>query len=309
MESVLTARAPNLTADQAYALCARLAKTHYENFTVGSWLLPRDKRRHVYAIYAFCRSVDDLGDEHPGDRLAALDVWEEDLLRCYDGSPRHPYLVALQQTIGEFDIPRDPFLKLVEANRMDQAISRHPTYGDLEYYCQHSANPVGHLVLYVFGYRDAERQRLSDFTCTALQLANFWQDVSRDYGMGRIYLPLEDMERFGYTEDELARGVFTDGFRDLMGLRGRASPRSVPPWPQARGDPGGPAEAGRSAIQQGRHEGLGHHRGPWIQRPAQKAGAVQGREGPPHAGHHVADQARSRPIGPSSYPTGVSLGD
>ena len=216
MQSVLSEGPSTCTVLESYARCAQLARTHYENFTVVSWLLPREKQDHMYAVYAFCRFVDDLGDEHEGDRLQALDEWERDLLRCYEGRPHHPYMVGLQNTIQEFDIPREPFLKLIEANRMDQRVTRHPTYADLDFYCQHSANPVGHLVLYVFGHRDPERQRLSDYTCTALQLANFWQDVSRDYAMGRIYLPLEDMERFGYTEDELARGVVTDGFRGLM---------------------------------------------------------------------------------------------
>ena len=216
MKVLLSGSAPSTTAEEGYARCAELAKTHYENFTVGSWLLPRDKRKHIYAIYAFCRSVDDLGDEHQGDRLKALDEWELDLLRCYDGTPQHPYLIALQETIRSFDIPADPFLKLLEANRMDQTVTRYASYGDLENYCRHSANPVGHLVLYVFGYRDEERQRLSDHTCTALQLANFWQDVARDHAMGRIYIPLEDMERFLYSEDDLARGLFTSQFRDMM---------------------------------------------------------------------------------------------
>jgi squalene synthase HpnC len=205
-----------VTVEQAYARCALLAQTHYENFTVGSWLLPRDKRPHMYAIYAYCRGVDDLGDEYEGNRMAALDAWEEDLERCYDGTPRHPFMVALQQTIREFDIPIEPFRMLVEANRMDQTITRHQTYDDLERYCQHSANPVGHLVLYLFGYRDEERQALSDHTCTALQLTNFWQDIARDHEMGRVYLPVEDMERFGYTEDMLAAGEFNPQFRDMM---------------------------------------------------------------------------------------------
>ena len=218
MDSVVSARRASVTVDEAYAQCAALARSHYENFTVASWLLPGDKRPHLNAIYAFCRFVDDLGDEYAGDRLGALDEWEADLRRCYDGEPVHPYLLALQNTIREFDIPIEPFARLVEANRMDQTAKRHRTYQDLELYCRHSANPVGHLVLYVFGYRDEERQRLSDFTCIGLQLANFWQDVARDYGTGRIYLPLEDMERFGYSESELGRGEVTDGFRRLMGF-------------------------------------------------------------------------------------------
>ena len=216
MDALLKGAAASCTVEEAYALCKELAKTHYENFSVGSWLLPRNTRKHFYAIYAFCRFVDDLGDEFEGDRMQALDFWEGELERCYRGSPTHPYTIALQETIAAFDIPREPFARLIAANRMDQSDTRYATYDDLDYYCRHSANPVGHLVLYVCGYRDAERQRLSDFTCTALQLANFWQDVARDYAMGRVYIPVEDMERFGYSEEELARGSVTDAFRDLM---------------------------------------------------------------------------------------------
>ena len=205
-----------LSVDQSYVLCERLAKTHYENFSIASFLLPQDKRRHFYAIYAFCRFVDDLGDEFDGDRLGALDYWQNETEACFFGEPSHPYMMALRDTIHSFDIPKEPLLNLIEANRMDQTIMRYPTYQDLEHYCRHSANPVGRLVLYVCGYRDEERQRLSDYTCAALQLTNFWQDVSRDYAKGRIYIPLEDMETFDYTEEELARHEVTDGFRQLM---------------------------------------------------------------------------------------------
>lgn len=204
------------SVEEAYASCAHLAHTQHENFTVVTWLLPREKRRHAYAIYAFCRTTDDLGDEASGDRLARLDQWEEELRRCYLGEPRHPVMVALQETIRQFDIPDQPFLRLIEANRMDQRVSRYPTYSDLLHYCQHSANPVGHMVLYLFGHRDAERQRLSDATCTALQLTNFWQDVKRDLALGRVYIPLEDMAAFHYSEEELRRGVVDERFRALM---------------------------------------------------------------------------------------------
>ena len=204
------------STEEAYDYCGALARSHYENFTVASWFLPRDKRPHVYAVYAFCRFVDDLGDEAQGDQLALLDRWEEELRACYDGTPAHPIAVALADTIRRFDIPMEPFLKLVEANRMDQRTQRHPTYDDLLFYCDHSANPVGRLFLYLFGYRDEERQRMSDATCTALQLTNFWQDVRRDLDMGRIYIPQEDMERFGCTEDQLREGVADDAFRELM---------------------------------------------------------------------------------------------
>ncbi len=216
MELLLSESGPEVSAEVGYSRCAELARTHYENFSVGSWLLPGDKRKHIYAVYAFCRFVDDLGDEYEGDRIEALDAWEREVNLCYEDTPRHPYMVALQETIRAFDIPRAPFLKLIEANRMDQVNTRYETYEDLEHYCRHSANPVGQMVLYVFGYRDEERHRLSDYTCTALQLTNFWQDVARDYAMGRIYIPQEDMDRFRYTESELADGVFTPEFRDLM---------------------------------------------------------------------------------------------
>ena len=239
------------TVEAAHQYCRWLARSHYENFTVGSWLLPEGTRRHMYAIYAYCRTVDDLGDEatirspqsgagetgavallasnlaNPNAfadddrayRLALLDLWEAELEACYTGAPTNPVMVALEETIEAFDLPRDPFLKLIEANRMDQHTRRHPTYQDLLHYCEHSANPVGRLVLYLFGYRDGERQRLSDATCTALQLTNFWQDVARDWDKGRIYIPLEDMDRHGYTEEELARRQVTPAFRELMAFQ------------------------------------------------------------------------------------------
>jgi len=209
------------TLQVARAYCQRLARRHYENFTIASWLLPRPMWQHVYNIYAFCRGVDDLGDEAPGDRLALLDRWEEELRRCYQGSPQHPVFIALQETIHRYHIPPEPFLKLIEANRMDQRQARYPTFQDLLYYCDHSANPVGHLFLYLCGYSDPERQRLADYTCTALQLTNFWQDIAIDLAKGRIYIPLEDMARFGYTEEELQAGVVNDNFRRLMAFQVR----------------------------------------------------------------------------------------
>lgn len=199
-----------------FASCERLARSHYENFTVASFLLPRAVRRHLHAVYAFCRHTDDLGDEAEGDRLQLLDAWEAELRRCYGGEPQHPVLRALQHTIATYRIPAEPFLRLIEANRMDQRVHRFPTYADLLYYCEHSANPVGRMVLHVLGYEDPQRQRLSDATCTALQLANFWQDAARDLDRGRIYIPLEDMVRFGYSEQELLARVANDRFRALM---------------------------------------------------------------------------------------------
>lgn len=211
--------AHDLTMDtaEAFAWTRQLAKTHYENFTVGSWLLPRDKRQHVFNLYAYARTVDDLGDEFEGERLAALDDFERRLRRCHVGDPgEEPLFVALAPTIRDFEIPIEPFLKLIEANRMDQHRKRHATIEDLIYYCDFSANPCGHLFLHVFGYRDRARQSLADCTCTALQLTNFWQDIPIDYRIGRIYLPLEDMKRFGYAEEDLAGSVVNDAFRSLM---------------------------------------------------------------------------------------------
>ena len=200
----------------AFALCERLARAHYENFSLATRLLPGPLRPHLYSIYAFCRGVDDLGDEAAGDRLRLLDEWERLLVTCYSGTPEHPYFLALRETIRQFDIPKQPFLKLIDANRMDQRVKRYADYAQLLDYCDHSANPVGHLALYVFGHRDPELRALADETCTALQLTNFWQDVARDYAMGRIYIPQEDLDRFGVGEDDIASGAATDGFRRLM---------------------------------------------------------------------------------------------
>ena len=216
MAAPLTSDSRVWSREEAFEYCRRLTKTHYENFTVGSLLLPRAKRQHVSNLYAYARTVDDLGDEAKGDRKEILKEWQEDLGRCYEGTPKHPVMVALQDTIRRFDIPVEPFLKLIKANEMDQEIKRYRTFEELLYYCDHSANPCGRLFLYIFNYRDQERHRLADYTCTALQLTNFWQDVTRDWDMRRVYLPMEDMESFSYTEEQLAKGVFNDDFRSLM---------------------------------------------------------------------------------------------
>lgn len=215
-EYAIPERAPSL--EEARAYCERLARSHYENFSVATWFLPRKLQPHFYSIYAYCRISDDLGDEvgDPRQSLALLDEWEAELDACYSGTPRHPVFVALRPTIESCAIPRDPFANLLKAFRQDQTVERYRTFDDLLGYCVNSANPVGHLVLYACGYSDAERQRLSDFTCTALQLANFWQDVIVDYEKGRIYLPLEDLDRFGVSEQEIAGRSFTPAFRELM---------------------------------------------------------------------------------------------
>jgi squalene synthase HpnC len=209
-------RAPSLAEAQQY--CERLARTHYENFSVATWFLPAHLKQHFFNVYAYCRISDDLGDEvgNPQQSLALLDQWEGELNECYQGAPRHPVFVALQQTVRMLDIPRKPFADLLVAFRQDQTVTRYQTFDDLLGYCLNSANPVGRLVLYVCGYRDEERQRLSDFTCTALQLANFWQDVAVDYRKGRIYLPMQDLQHFGVTEQQIAAGRVAPEFVKLM---------------------------------------------------------------------------------------------
>lgn len=208
----------NFSLEEAEAFCRELAKTHYENFTVCSFLVPANKRQHLYNIYAFCRWSDDLGDElaHPQESLQALLRWREELDACYEGKARHPVFIALRVTIARFAIPKKPFADLIEAFTLDQTQPRWPTFEDLLSYCERSANPVGRLFLYLFDIRDPERQKLADFTCTALQLTNFWQDISIDLDKGRIYLPLEDMERFGIGEDDLRAQRCDQRFQELM---------------------------------------------------------------------------------------------
>jgi squalene synthase HpnC len=212
----IPATAPTLTEAREY--CARLARSHYENFSVASWFLPRRLRQHFFNVYAYCRISDDLGDE-VGDTAASLellDQWQQELNACYDGSPKHPVFVALAETVKQFDIPQHEFSDLLIAFKQDQTITRFETFDDVLAYCHYSANPVGHLVLYLCGYRDPERHQLSDFTCTALQLANFWQDVTTDYAKGRIYLPLEDLRRFNVTEDDITCSRNTPAFCAMM---------------------------------------------------------------------------------------------
>lgn len=202
----------------ARVYCGRLARAHYENFSVASVLLPRRLLRHFHAIYAYCRWADDLADEAGGGAraLELLRWWRAELLACYGGRPRHPVLVALQETIRAFDIPPKPFLDLLFAFEQDQLIQRYQSFEELLDYCKGSANPVGRLVLYLFDSFDENKAALSDRICTALQLANFWQDVSRDYAIGRVYVPEEDRQRFGYSDADLAARRFTPAFGELM---------------------------------------------------------------------------------------------
>jgi squalene synthase HpnC len=203
-----------VTLEQAYAYCAGLARSHYENFTIASWLMPRAMRPHMHAIYAYARIADDFADEEHD--LARLDGWEHELDLAYAGTPRHPVFVALADTVRRFDIPRQPFADLLRAFRSDVRFAGFETMDDLLGYARYSANPVGHLVLYLFGFRDARRQQLSDRICTGLQLANFWQDVAIDWGKGRVYFPRQDMARFGYTAAKLGAGIADDSFIALM---------------------------------------------------------------------------------------------
>lgn len=213
-------RIPEVTPTLAEArlYCKTLAESHYENFHVASWFLPEALRPHFHAIYAYCRISDDLGDEvgDPAQALALLDIWGRELDACYEGRARHPVFVALAETIRARSIPKEPFADLLTAFRQDQAVTRYPTNRDLLDYCRYSANPVGRLVLHACGEADEEKFRLSDATCTALQLANFWQDVRRDYAKGRVYLPQDDMRRFGVAEETIAGGPATPQFRALL---------------------------------------------------------------------------------------------
>ncbi|MEK8023294.1 MAG: squalene synthase HpnC [Candidatus Hydrogenedentota bacterium] len=206
------------TPEEAFAYCADLATSHYENFIVGSLLMPRDIRPHLHAVYAFCRWADDLGDEvgDPALSLRLLEDFEREIGDCYSGNARHPVFRALSETVRRFDIPPDPFHHLIRAFKRDQTQTRYATFTDLLHYCRDSANPVGHLFLHLFGYRDPERQRLSDETCTGLQLANHWQDVSVDIVKGRIYLPQEDLDRFAVPENVIQSTRSTKAFLDLM---------------------------------------------------------------------------------------------
>ena len=207
--------------EATFIACEQLAKSHYENFAIGSKMVPKKLRPHFYSIYAFSRCVDDIGDVAKGDRLALLDLWEKQLDACYPDAtdprgPTHPYFIALARTIQLFNIPADPFKRLIEANRRDQKTTSIKTFDDLLEYCTYSANPVGRLVLYLCGIKDKKLQRLADLTCTGLQLANFWQDVTRDLEIGRIYIPIEDMEQFGISEQQVSGGEADDNFRTLM---------------------------------------------------------------------------------------------
>ena len=193
-----------------------LAQAGAENFPVASRLFPRDLRPHLMNVYGFARMVDDVGDEAAGDRSALLDWVASELDAVFGGRPAHPLMTRLAATVERFSLPRQPFDLLIEANRRDQTIHRYRTYGELADYCTYSANPVGELVLRITGTLTAERLALSDSTCTGLQLVEFWQDLGEDGANDRVYIPLEDIERFGYSVEQLLTGEDDDRFVQLM---------------------------------------------------------------------------------------------
>src|SRR5467141_3438341 len=218
LEIAANAPSPGCTPEAAQSYTRWLATHHYENFSVVSWLLPKELHQHFYNLYAYCRWADDLGDEVPDTRraLELLAWWEQELNDCYEGRPSHPVFIALRETIVAKEIPQQPFADLLKAFRQDQTVKRYPTWDAVLDYCVYSANPVGRLVLYLCGYRDEPRQRLSDATCTALQLANFWQDVSRDLEIGRIYIPLDIAAAHGLSETAIVHRRFDHRYIVLM---------------------------------------------------------------------------------------------
>ena len=206
------------TLAESREYCKRLAHQHYENFVVASLLLPSRLKPHFFSLYAWCRWADDLADEttSPEESLRLLDWWEDELFALYAGRPKQIVTLALQETISAFKIPIDPFLDLLVAFRQDQQQTRYETEAQLLDYCRHSANPVGRLVLYLAGVHDESSIKLSDSICTGLQLANFWQDIARDWQRGRLYLPRETLHRHELKEEEFARGELTPPIRSLL---------------------------------------------------------------------------------------------
>lgn len=209
--------------DEAEKYCSEIARSHYENFVVSNWFTPPEVKQDIENIYAFCRYGDDLGDDAPfppEQRLQLLNEWEEDLNRAaeksWSGNPKHPILLAVQKTAAKYSIPVEPFRRLIQAFKLDQTKNRYNNWNELRDYCVHSADPVGHLFLHVYGHDDEEMRTLADNTCTALQLANHWQDVSRDLEQDRIYVPLDEMERFGYTIEMYNNKEVNDAWRALI---------------------------------------------------------------------------------------------
>jgi len=204
--------------DEAFAHCAQVARSHYENFPVGSLLAPRSLRPHLHSVYAFARGADDFADEaeYRDRRLEEIDRWERLYDGCRRGVAEHPVFVALAETIRRFDLPDAPFRDLLDAFRQDCRVRRYETWDELLDYCRRSANPVGRIVLRLYGHRDERLSEPSDAICTALQLTNFWQDVTVDLAKDRIYLPASDLVLHRVSESDLARADATDGVRALI---------------------------------------------------------------------------------------------
>ncbi len=234
-----------LALPQAQAYCRRLARRHYENFVVASLALPRSVRSHFYNIYAFCRWADDLADEvdDPQQSLRLLDWWEGQLEQCYEGESRHPVFVALAETIRQYALPIELPRRLLTAFRQDQRVTRYPTFEDLLGYCHNSANPVGEMILLIGRCHEPQCVSLSNKICTGLQLANFWQDVARDFAQGRVYVPQEDLAEFGCREWDIAQRTAGPAFCRLLAMEvertqqyfrdGETLTQYVPPWLRA----------------------------------------------------------------------------
>jgi hydroxysqualene synthase len=212
------------SAEDGFRYCETIARQHYENFPVASWFVSKEIRKYVWTIYAFARIADDYADE-PGftlaERMDNLNQWEQYLDECYNGNPTHRVFAALAETVERFQIPHELFQSLLTAFRADVTVKRYETYEDVHAYCRNSANPIGRLLLLLLNYRSEKMIRLSDSICTALQLTNFWQDVSVDLQKDRIYLPLEELEEFGYSEQDLFNQKVNDRFRNLMAFQVR----------------------------------------------------------------------------------------
>jgi squalene synthase HpnC len=219
LEQQSSSAVPQNNAADAQNKARQLTETHYENFPVISRLLPKNLRQDFCNIYMFCRVADDLGDENPdrAEAMRSLEQFKQSMLRMYEGHCDTAVFSALSVTVKRHDIPPQPFLDLIDAFQQDQRINRYQNFEQLLDYCRRSANPVGRLVLYMCGYRDEQRQLLSDHICTALQLTNFWQDVRRDIvERDRIYLPRESMDQFGVTEEQIRQGCCDDNYRRLI---------------------------------------------------------------------------------------------
>jgi squalene synthase HpnC len=208
--------------EDGFRFCETIARSHYENFPVASRFVPKEIRKYVWTIYAFARIADDFADE-PGftlaERMDNLNQWEQYLDECYTGNPTHRVFAALAETVDRFQIPFELFQNLLTAFRADVTVKRYDTFEDLLAYCRNSANPIGRIILLLLNYRGEVMMRLSDSICTALQLTNFWQDVSVDLQKDRIYLPLEELEEFDYSEQDLLNRKVNDHFYSLMAFQ------------------------------------------------------------------------------------------